>query len=104
MLTLPIKREWFDMILAGVKKEEYREIKPYWEVRLRNAFGDYGIATARKKVMFRNGYGRNARCFIAVCSYKIGSGRTEWGAKPREQYFVLTIHEIVATGRAFRMK
>ena len=27
-------KEWFDMILNGVKKEEYREIKPYWESRL----------------------------------------------------------------------
>ena len=29
MLTLPIKKKWFDMILSGEKKEEYREIKPY---------------------------------------------------------------------------
>ena len=27
MLTLPIKKQWFDMILSGEKKEEYREIK-----------------------------------------------------------------------------
>ena len=25
MLTLPIKKKWFDMILSGEKKEEYRE-------------------------------------------------------------------------------
>ena len=29
MLTLPIKRMWFDMIPSGEKKEEYREIKEY---------------------------------------------------------------------------
>ena len=29
MLTLPIKKKWFDMIVSGEKKEEYREIKPY---------------------------------------------------------------------------
>lgn len=33
MLTLPIKKKWFDMILSGEKKEEYREIKPYWDTR-----------------------------------------------------------------------
>ena len=33
MLTLPIKKKWFDMILSGEKKEEYREIKPYWFIR-----------------------------------------------------------------------
>lgn len=25
MLTLPIKKKWFDMILSGEKQEEYRE-------------------------------------------------------------------------------
>lgn len=25
MLTLPIKKKWFDMIVSGEKKEEYRE-------------------------------------------------------------------------------
>lgn len=29
-LTLPLQRKWFDMINAGVKKEEYREIKPHY--------------------------------------------------------------------------
>ena len=36
MLTLPIKKKWFDMIKTGEKKEEYREIKPYWTKRLSN--------------------------------------------------------------------
>ena len=31
MLVLPIKKKWFDMILSGEKKEEYREIKRYYE-------------------------------------------------------------------------
>ena len=39
MLTLPIKKKWFDMILFGEKKEEYREIKPYWTKRF-SFFGD----------------------------------------------------------------
>ena len=29
-LHLNLKRKWFDMILSGYKKEEYREIKAYW--------------------------------------------------------------------------
>ncbi len=39
MLTLPIKRMWFDMVASGEKKEEYREIKEYYDSRLLNAFG-----------------------------------------------------------------
>lgn len=38
MLTLPIKKKWFDMILLGEKKEEYLEIKPFWARRLYNVF------------------------------------------------------------------
>ena len=29
-ITLPLKKKWFDMIKSGQKKEEYREITPYW--------------------------------------------------------------------------
>lgn len=98
MLILPIKKKWFDMILSGEKKEEYREIKPYWEVRLQTAFGANGIGVAKKEVMFRNGYGKNAPHFIALCSFKIGTGRTKWGAERDKQYFVLQIHEILERG------
>ena len=37
-LILPIKKKWFDMILSGEKKEEYREIKSYWEKRFKKYF------------------------------------------------------------------
>lgn len=32
-LHLNLKKEWFDLISSGVKKEEYREIKQYWSDR-----------------------------------------------------------------------
>ena len=35
MLVLPIKKKWFDMIISGEKKEEYREIKPYYDIRFK---------------------------------------------------------------------
>lgn len=34
VLTLTVSKQWFDMIAAGEKTEEYREIKPYWVARL----------------------------------------------------------------------
>lgn len=34
MIVLPIKKKWFDMIASGEKKEEYREMKPYYDKRL----------------------------------------------------------------------
>ena len=33
-LDLVLKRKWYDMIDSGVKTEEYREIKPYWIMRM----------------------------------------------------------------------
>ena len=33
VLTLTVSKKWFDMIVAGEKTEEYREIKPYWVAR-----------------------------------------------------------------------
>lgn len=34
VLTLTVSKQWFDMIVAGEKTEEYREIKGYWVKRL----------------------------------------------------------------------
>lgn len=33
-ITTTIKREWLAKIVAGTKKIEYREVKPYWDRRL----------------------------------------------------------------------
>ena len=38
MLCLPIKMKWLEMIASGEKKDEYREIKPYWTTRFKNVF------------------------------------------------------------------
>lgn len=38
MLILPIKKKWFEMIASGEKKEEYREVKPYYTSRFSNLF------------------------------------------------------------------
>lgn len=37
MLTFVLKKEWFEKIKAGSKRIEYREVKPYWTARLKNA-------------------------------------------------------------------
>lgn len=34
ILTLTIDKQWFDMVVSGEKKEEYRIIKGYWAKRL----------------------------------------------------------------------
>lgn len=106
MLVLPIKKKWFDMILSGEKKEEYREITPYYKTRFCNWFGiivrkDKSIVKpceGNQPVMFRNGYNNNSPSFVAMCSVKVGTGKEEWGAEKDKQYFVLAIHEIERGG------
>ena len=34
VLHLSVSKQWFDLISSGEKKEEYREIKDYWTIRL----------------------------------------------------------------------
>lgn len=36
VLILTVNKQWFDMISACEKNEEYREINPYWASRLVN--------------------------------------------------------------------
>ncbi len=55
VLRLTLYRQWFDQILHGTKKIEYREIKPYWRRRL---FNPDGSAKEFDKVIFTNGYGK----------------------------------------------
>lgn len=109
MLTLPIKKKWFDMILSGEKKEEYREIKPYYETRFKNIFYTYkfvsnsefiiairkGLKNCKFEVCFRNGYSKNSSSFIAKCTLSVGEGKEEWGAEPQKEYYILRIHEVV---------
>jgi len=59
ILFLTIRKQWFDKIKDGIKTEEYREIKPYWDNRLlnpSNEFKEYDI------VRFRNGYKKDSPC------------------------------------------
>lgn len=76
VLTLTVSKQWFDMIVAGKKTEEYREIKPYWASRLVNQqaesgevlfdeFGGYCRVIGKLEykpythVLFINGYGND---------------------------------------------
>lgn len=54
ILNLTLKRQWFDMILSGEKKEEYREIKDYWARRLLRSVCSDGIEWAAWEEMLRD--------------------------------------------------
>lgn len=94
MLILPIKKKWFDMILSGEKKEEYREIKPYYDARFRNVWGYPAYWGEIHTIRFRNGYSKDSPSFVADASLCIDTGKTEWGAEPGTRYYVLRIHNV----------
>ena len=52
MLILPIKKKWFDMIASGEKKEEYREIKPYYNKCLGNKAKKNGVQSLIKNITY----------------------------------------------------
>ena len=85
MLTLPIKKKWFDMIISGEKKEEYREIKPYYTSR---------FCKKPSVIIFRNGYSNKSPSVKCTVEIIRGYGKEEWGAEPNKEYYVLKILEI----------
>lgn len=100
MLILPIKKKWYDMIASGEKKEEYREIKPYWTKRIEN---DYNATKFINKklllgfidmlvfssytttIILQNGYKKDNPKLKCKCKIKIGQGKEEWGAEKRKR-------------------
>ncbi len=98
MLVLPIRKKWFEMILSGEKKEEYREIKPYYKSRFRTVgmIDQYGLPTILPaEIIFRNGYSADSPAIAAKCTLDIQTGRPEWGAEPGKEYYVLRIESAV---------
>ena len=98
MLTLPIKKRWYDMIFSGEKKEEYRELSRYYRTRFRNIglLNEYGLATNKTAVIaFRNGYRSDSPTFIAECYLVIKTGRRVWGAEEGRKYYALQIKKII---------
>lgn len=86
------------MIACGLKKEEYRTIKPYWTKRLMESdssgkiqwFKDFDI------IRFRNGYSKDAPTidveFKGVC---IGEPKPNWSANAKGPHYCLQIGEIL---------
>lgn len=113
-LHLPLKAKWYRMIESGEKKEEYREINPYWHKRFmwcNNECDGYNVLNGSlmccickykryKKyefVEFTLGYPRKddltRRMTFKIENFKIDTGKPEWGAEEETEYFVIEIGE-----------
>ena len=107
-INLVLKHKWYDMIASGEKKEEYREVKPYWEKRLIDYKGLWTYYNEHYKevrirevlfphkpplkdvchafprgythVRFFRGYRAVQTMTFTIEDIDIGRGRPEWGA------------------------
>jgi hypothetical protein len=83
ILHLTLKKQWFDMIASGVKREEYRERKPYWNKRLSK---HYDI------VQFRNGYRKDSPTMrFEIKEVLTSLGIVEWGAPVAEIVYIIRL-------------
>ncbi len=78
-LHLSIYKKWFDEILLGSKKTEYREIKPFYDKLLKNHYDE---------VKFVNGYGEE-RPFLVVKVTKIIKAK---------EFYEIHLGNIIETG------
>ncbi len=115
ILTLTLKKCWFDMILSGEKTDEYREIKWYWIKRLVTETHLQDFRTAKHinevkdnnqneffkqidYIRFRNGYSKTApEMIIEFKGITIDYGVPKWGAEIGELYFVISLGKILKT-------
>lgn len=109
-LRLVIKKQYFDMILKGTKKEEYREVKDYYMQRIVGRHGcgtgynftilrDLGFNALQQPffdtITFVNGYAKDARQMVVECNGVIvDKGKKCWGA-PNYRVFVLKLGSIL---------
>lgn len=120
VLHLVLKAQWYNMIESGEKREEYREMKPYWLQRLflmHNLFTDMyePITKEKAETLFFNAktlksyvtsYSILAKSYTHVCFHYgytshtmifeikkilIGRGKPKWGAIPNKDYFKIKL-------------
>ena len=107
---LIITAEWYDLILSGEKKEEYREIKPYWTRRLIGNWhqhthdqpilpGPQIMPYGKDVIIFRNGYRTDSRAMMVEWEgVQIGFPKPKWcpeNTKLQVPVYVLKLGKIL---------
>ena len=116
ILYLPMKKHWFDMILSGKKKEEYRLMSPHWISRLEKVsnciyFNKFKKSIERDgagwtvtmdvpfQICFVNGYSKQSPRFLGRVRRFHVRGKSlhpEWGEDgyAKQAHFAFCIDEI----------
>lgn len=80
MLTFNLKKEWFNKIKSGEKTHEYREVKPYWDNRLKlvmKVLSDFGekVYPCEIRLGYPKGTDYNKIIDANILSIKIINGK-----------------------------
>jgi hypothetical protein len=96
VLHLTLKKYPFDLIASGDKKEEYREVKDFWTIRLKDKESKYVKFKEFDRVQFRNGYATDSPVIILECGgISLTTGKQKWGAEKGEKYYVIKLGKII---------
>ena len=88
ILTLTLTKYLYDLIECGYKKEEYREIKPFFNSRFEGRSYD--------EVVFINGYHPGARRMcLQVTGIKKAKGVPDWGGDPHHKQWVIYLGKLL---------
>lgn len=97
ILHSTIKKKFFDMIASGVKKEEYKEIKDFWKVRLFDQ--EEGTPIKYDAIKLYNGWACSEKYPNILVEYKgvsIGNAKPEWSDNWQGNVFIIKLGEIIS--------
>lgn len=89
-LFLVLRRAPFELVACGIKKEEYRDIKPFWTNRL--------LGRNYRYVCFQLGYQRDARrVTVEFLGTRMGKPKAEWscGLFPPDRCYIIQLGKII---------
>lgn len=92
VLRLPLSQPWYDKIYEGIKPEEYRDQKAYYDSRLliKGEFKEFDY------ILFVNGYGAHRpHMLVEWKGTSLDRGKEEWGAVKDVVYYVLHLGKVV---------
>lgn len=88
ILHLTLHGEWYKMISQDIKKEEYRELKPFWKSRLQKKVLDVESKEYKEvyksfdAILFKNGYrAEDEAMLVELKGIEIGPGNPDWGGR-----------------------
>ena len=91
VLPLVLTGKWYDLIDSGVKREEYREYKRFWSVRICKWFDDAKQSGKEMVVAFSRGYRPATMFFVAPLKLPHTfdeSSHPEWGETGKPHYAI----------------